>query len=89
MIDVPEECRSKAPAHLRNLAHKHGLTVSPAERQMLLNAAAEIEGSEEAYVVLVSEIRGLREKLANTERNLRATLELVPRRDHLNRKSPS
>lgn len=78
-IIVPEECRSKAPALLRELAQANHGEITPTGRQLLLDTAAEIEGSEEAYAVLVDEIRALREKLARTERNLRATIELVDR----------
>lgn len=80
MVEVPEEHRSKTPDQLRDLAQKAALNLRPVVQQALLDAAAEIEGSEHAYAVLVNEIRELREKLARTEQNLRATLELVPRK---------
>lgn len=79
-IAVPDESRSKAPKLLRDLAQKSDFKIGVVEQKLLQDAAAEIEGSEEAYAVLVSQIRDLRQKLAHTERNLLATLELVPRR---------
>lgn len=75
---VPEEHRSKAPELLREMAQK--LEIGSAEQKLLLDAAAEIEGSEEAYAVLVQEICGLREKLVRTEKSLLSTLELLPGR---------
>jgi len=47
-------------------------------RKLLVDAAAEIESSEDAYAVLVSKIEDLRKKLARTEKNLRATIAMVP-----------
>ncbi|MFP3637633.1 hypothetical protein [Paraburkholderia sp. SIMBA_054] len=78
MTEVPEEYRSKTPARLSALAEESGL--SEVLRMALTDAAAEIEGSEEAYAVLVNEIRDLRAKLVNTEANLRSALALIPRR---------
>jgi hypothetical protein len=69
---------SKAPEQPRKLAQACAGKIGSAGQKLLLDAAAEIEGSEEAYAVLVCEIRTLREKLAHTEKNLRATLELLP-----------
>jgi hypothetical protein len=80
VIEVPEQFRSKAPKQLRDLAHKPELNLRPVVRQALLDAAAEIEGSEAAYAVLVSDVRGLRERLAHTEANLRSALAQVPRK---------
>lgn len=76
---VPPENQSKAPEQLRKLAQACAGKVGSAGQKLLLDTAAEIEGGEEAYAVLVGEIRDLREKLANTEKNLRATIEMVPR----------
>jgi hypothetical protein len=75
---VPVEYQSRAPEQLRNLAHACADKIGPTGQKALRDAAAEIEGSEEAYAVLVNEIHVLREKLARTERNLQATLALVP-----------
>jgi hypothetical protein len=50
------------------------------ETKVLLDAAAEIEGSEEAYAVLVDQIRDLRQKLTQTQKNLMNALDLVARR---------
>ncbi|MCY0914041.1 hypothetical protein [Massilia antarctica] len=76
---VPVEYQSRAPEQLRDLAHACADKIGPNGQTVLRDAAAEIEGSEEAYAALVSEIHVLREKLARTERNLQATLRLVPR----------
>jgi hypothetical protein len=75
---IPPECQSKTPEQLRTLAKVRGVQIGAAGQELLLNAAAEIEGSEEAYAVLVDENRALREKLLNTEKNLRATISMVP-----------
>ena len=74
--EVPREHRSATPEQLRALADANHFNETG--KKLLLDAAAEIEGSEEAYAILVGEIRTLREKLAHTEKNLRATIELVP-----------
>lgn len=75
---VPQEYQSQLPARLRELAlSKFG--AGSAEHALLSSAAAEIEGSEEAYAVLVEQTHALREKLAQTERNLQMTIALVPR----------
>ena len=75
---VPAESQSKAPELLRRLAQDGAGKIGEAGVSLLMDAAAEIEGGEEAYAVLVSQIEELRKKLENTERNLRATLALVP-----------
>lgn len=77
---VSEQYRSKTPGRLRDLAQKYALKVRPVVQQALLEAAGEIEGGEEAYATLVDEIRALRERLTLTERNLRETLDLIPRK---------
>ncbi|WP_425953316.1 hypothetical protein [Ralstonia pseudosolanacearum] len=77
MTEVPEECRSKTPARLRDLARSDGSGLPPATRQALLDAAAEIEGSEVAYAVLVNDIQDLRKKLAHTQQNLQSANELA------------
>lgn len=76
---VPPENRSGTPELLRSFLSSYGAMLDPPARELLSNAAAEIEGGEEAYTVLVSEIAILREKLKRTEEALRATIGLVPR----------
>lgn len=49
-------------------------------QQALLDAAAEIEGGEEAYAALVDQNRSLREKLAQTQTNLRGAYDVIARR---------
>ena len=66
---VPTEHRSSSPAKLRSLASslfKQGST----EQMLLLEVAAEIEGSEQAYADLVDVNRALRTKIERFERNL-------------------
>ncbi len=79
MADIPAEFQSKAPARLRDLAREQARPLSPAERQVVFDAAAEIEGSEEAYAVLVSEVGDLRGKLRDTRRNLDSAYEFIGR----------
>lgn len=78
--EVPDEFRSTSPNRLRDLAHARASMLSKDEADLLLGAAAEIEGSEEAYGILVATVRELRTKLKSTEANLRSTLALVQRR---------
>lgn len=79
-VKVPEEHRSKVPSLLRDLAVNHCSAMGATETKVLLDAAAEIEGSEEAYAVLVDQIRDLRQKLTQTQKNLMNALDLVARR---------
>ncbi|WP_207002626.1 hypothetical protein [Trinickia mobilis] len=76
---MPAEFQSKTPARLRDLAHKGALKLRPVVQQVMLDAAAEIEGSEEAYRALVNENRSLREKLAQTQTNLRGAYDIIAR----------
>ncbi len=82
-IIVPPEHQSKTPGQLRTLATALAEKIGPRAQQQLLDAAAEIEGGEEAFATVVREISILRGKLATTERNLRAAVELLPRSRHL------
>lgn len=77
---VPREFQSQTPGRLRELALKCKFEVGSAECTLVFDAAAEIEGSEEAYAALVDQVHVLCEKLAQTERNLQATIALVPSR---------
>lgn len=77
---MPDDCASTSPQKLRHLVHAISPSLSKEDADLLLNAAAEIEGSEEAYGVLVDTVRDLRLKLKRTEANLRSALALVPRK---------
>lgn len=79
MFEVPPEFRSTTPSRLRDVAETLTGKVTEVQKKLLLEAAAEIEGSEEAFATLVSEKRELHKKLVQTERNLRATIDLIPR----------
>ena len=80
MTEVPEQYRSKTPAKLRILAQDALQELPPAVREALQEAAAEIEGSEVAYAVLVGDLRELREKHARTQENLRSAYSRIPPR---------
>ena len=79
MVDVPAEFRSKSPGRLRYLVRRHARGLRSLVRQEMLAAAAEIEGAEEAYGVLVDEVGGLRKRLAATTANHQHSLEFVAR----------
>lgn len=78
---VPDEFRSSSPQKLRELAHGKGAALTAMEAKLLVDAAAEIEGGEEAYGVLVETIRELRLKLKSTEANLRSAFALIPQKN--------
>lgn len=69
-VTVPIEHRSKCAPLLRDLALR-GFKTGSKEQKLLLDGAAEIEGSEQAYVDLVDVNRVLRETIERYERNLR------------------
>lgn len=81
MIEIPEQFRSRTPARLRELAGKSGSPskLRPTVQRALLEASAEIEGSEEAYAVLVSEVQALRKELAKSRANHQHTLQFLDR----------
>jgi hypothetical protein len=79
-VSVPPEFQSLTPGRLRELALECKFEVGSQEHLLLSEAAAEIEGGEEAYAVLIGQVHELREKLARTEKNLQATIALVPSR---------
>ena len=68
------------PGCLRELALKGAFDPGSAEYALLSDAAAEIEAGEEAYAVLVGQVHALRARLAQAERNLQATIALLPSR---------
>ncbi|WP_260444890.1 MULTISPECIES: hypothetical protein [Burkholderia] len=77
---VPPEFRSPSPAHLRDCVRRyHGILPADVE-QALLDAAHELEASEDAFAVVVDQKHALQRRLAQTESNLRAALaEHAPR----------
>jgi hypothetical protein len=77
--EVPEEYQSTTPARLRDLAQQHAHTLPTDVLLAMASAAAEIEGSEEAYAALVSQVGDLRKRLANTTANHQHTLEFICR----------
>ncbi|CAG9236032.1 hypothetical protein PSP6_690128 [Paraburkholderia tropica] len=77
---VPPEFKSQTPDRLRRYAQQHSGELASDVQQALLNAANEIEGSEEAFAVVVDEKRDLMRKLANTESNLRGAYDMIARR---------
>jgi hypothetical protein len=60
------------------LASKSNVAKGMASQKLLLEAAAEIEGGEDAYAALVCEIDALRKKLAHTQQNLRSVIDMLP-----------
>ena len=71
---VPPEFRSPSPAHLRDCLRRYRGTLPADVTQALLDAAAEIEGSEQAFAELVEQKRALQQVLAATQANLRAAV---------------
>lgn len=72
---VPDECRSSTPAQLRELA-----AGCPARtHDAMVTAAAEIEGGEEAFAVVVNEKRELEEQLRLLRTNHEGTLDFLAR----------
>ena len=69
---------SELPALLRDAAAKLPSVVP--EPSVLLEAAAEIEGGEDAFGALVEENRRLREKLSRLEKNHAMLVDMFPRR---------
>lgn len=71
---IPPAYRSPTPAHLRDCVRRHGGTLPADVAQALLDAAAELEGSEEAFAELVDQKQALQRALAQPQSNLRAAL---------------
>lgn len=65
-----EEDRSTSPDRLRSMVHRRGLSLKDQDRRLILDAAAEIEGGEDAYVAAVRKIRALEEELLSTKQIL-------------------
>lgn len=58
---VPTEFKSQTPARLRLHAQRYGDKLSQDLQQALLDAASEIEGSEEAFATAVDQKRELQQ----------------------------
>ncbi|MBY8608154.1 hypothetical protein K7N18_25340 [Burkholderia arboris] len=66
--------RSTTPAQLRRHVQEAGDALPAELRQLLLDAAAELEGSEHAHTELVDQKQVLQRALAQCQSNLRAAL---------------
>lgn len=76
---VPPEFKSQTPSLLRQCASNHRSDQPAAVNQVLLDAANEIEGSEEAFAVLVAQKRELQARLEQTQANLREAYDMLAR----------
>lgn len=73
-LPVSPAYRTPSPAHLRDCARRYRGTLPADVEQALLDAAHELEASEDAFAVVVDQKRALQRRLAQTESNLRAAL---------------
>ncbi|WP_321959272.1 hypothetical protein [Burkholderia cenocepacia] len=71
---VPPAYRTPSPAHLRDCARRYRGTLPVVVEQALLDAAHELEASEDSFAVVVDQKLALQRRLAQTESNLRAAL---------------
>ncbi|WP_322080115.1 hypothetical protein [Burkholderia cenocepacia] len=78
---VPAAIRSTTAARLRCPVQDAGDCLPANLRQLLLDAAAELEGSEQAYTELVDQKQALQRALAQSQSNLRAALAIRARPD--------
>ncbi|MEW6343078.1 MAG: hypothetical protein AB1704_20645 [Pseudomonadota bacterium] len=76
---VPPEFRSQTPDRLRRLAQLYGVRLPPEVQQELLDAASEIEGSEEAFGILVADKHELQPELDRTGLLLRSAYDMYAR----------
>lgn len=76
-VEVPDHHRSQRPELLRDLAIRLGKALAPADVELILSAAAEIEGSEEAFGAVVEQLQLLKRDLANKDKNLQAAYDLI------------
>jgi hypothetical protein len=77
---IPPEFKSATPDRLRDFARKRGAKISADVKEALLDAASEIEGSEEAFAVIVDDKRELQKRLAHTESLLRSAYGMLAER---------
>ncbi|MDR0242897.1 MAG: hypothetical protein LBJ65_14955 [Burkholderia sp.] len=73
---IPAAFRSTTPEQLRRHVQDTGDCLPTEQRQLLLDAAAELEGSEHAYAELVDQKQALQRALAQSQSNLRAALAI-------------
>ncbi|MEK7898130.1 hypothetical protein AAB990_22840 [Burkholderia contaminans] len=73
---IQPEHRSPSSARQREYARRYRGTLSTDVVQALLDAAHELDASEEAFAVVVDQNHALQRRLAQTESNLRTTLAL-------------
>ncbi|MBN3829807.1 hypothetical protein G3O00_40485 [Burkholderia sp. Ac-20384] len=73
---IPTEYRSTTPERLRRHAQDAGDRLPVEMRQLLFDASAELEGSEQAYAALVDQKQALQRALAQCQSNLRAALAI-------------
>ncbi|WP_071335625.1 hypothetical protein [Burkholderia contaminans] len=71
---IPAAFRSTTPDRVRRHVQDAGDCLPAEQRQLLLGAAAELEGSESAFVGLVDQKEALRRALAHGQSNIRAAL---------------
>ena len=74
---VPPEFRSQTPDRLRHLVQRYGVKLPREVQQALLDAASEIEGSEEAFGTVVDDKRELQQGLHRTGSLLRSAYDMV------------
>lgn len=75
--EVPAQHRSPQPDRLRDLATRLSKVLMPDDIELILDAAAEIEGSEEAFGAVVGQVQCLKKDLANKDKNLQAAYNLI------------
>ncbi|CAE6823626.1 hypothetical protein R70006_06327 [Paraburkholderia domus] len=73
---VPPEFKSQTPDRLRHLAQRYGVKLPCEVQQALLDAANEIEGSEEAFGTVVDDKRELKKELDRTGALLRSAYDM-------------
>ncbi|RQT37519.1 hypothetical protein [Burkholderia contaminans] len=78
---TPAAFRSTTPEQLRRHVRAAGDRLPAMLRQLLLDAAAELEGSEQAFAELVDQKQALQRALAQCHANLRATPAMQARHD--------
>lgn len=75
---VPAEHRSTVPSRLRALVNQGSVALPEIQQQLLIEAAAEIEGAEEAFAVIVQRNSMLRARVAQLENSVRLMQTLIP-----------
>ncbi|MBB1636091.1 hypothetical protein A9975_35265 [Cupriavidus sp. UME77] len=76
---MPAEFTSKTPGRLRCYAQRYSGKLPAEVQQALLDAANEIEASEEVFATVVDQKRELQQKLSHTESNLRSAYDMLAR----------